>query len=261
MLIIGPRPTTLDRPLSLPGCPDSRRGELTVVPSSQLQRSDSDGSAATAVLDDRTGFGDAAPESGFRMLSGGRPPRKVGRYLLEERLGSGGMGVVYSGWDPELARHGAVKLLQPRGNATDDTAARARLLREAQAMAGLNHPNVVSVFDVGIDDGRIYMAMERVDGTTLDQWLERTRRSYADILRVFLPAGRGLAAAHAQGFVRRDFKPHNVLLDGQQRVKVVDFGLAQAARGGVALTLERSDGDVCSAQARSHGRHQREPRP
>ena len=136
------------------------------------------------------------------------------------------MGVVYAALDPELDRRVAVKVLR----VVDDDA-RARLLREARAMAKLTHPNVVTVFEVGSADDQAFIAMELVDGSSLADWLEVGSHSLAERLAAMLAAGRGLAAAHAAGIVHRDFKPHNVLraLDG--RILVTDFGLARSAAG------------------------------
>ena len=164
--------------------------------------------------------------------SAGRPgepevPIRLGRYVVLDRLGAGGMGVVYSAFDPELDRRIAVKVLRPRSTGGYQEGAQARLVREAQAMARLAHPNVIAVFDVGTLGNAVFFAMERVDGGTLRDWL-RTRRSWREILAVFVQAGRGLAAAHAAGIVHRDFKPENVLIARDGRVRVTDFGLARA---------------------------------
>jgi tetratricopeptide (TPR) repeat protein len=151
----------------------------------------------------------------------------VGRYLVLDRIGAGGMGVVYAAYDPELDRRVALKLLRPdRFTGEVD---RLRLLREAQALARLADPNVVAVYDAGTFGDRVFVAMELVEGETLRQWLGAGSRSWREILDRFLPAGRGLAAAHAAGLVHRDFKPENVLLGRDGRVRVVDFGLAEAA--------------------------------
>lgn len=131
----------------------------------------------------------------------------IGRYLIIERLGSGGMGVVYSAYDPDLNRRVAIKLLRSQPGALASQG-RARLLREAQSMARLSHPNVVAVFDVGVAFDQVFVAMEFIEGATLGEWLVRTRRT-EDILRVFVDAGQGLAAAHAAGIVHRDIKPWN----------------------------------------------------
>lgn len=153
----------------------------------------------------------------------------VGRYLVLDVIGRGGMGVVYAGYDPELDRKVALKLLRPDRTGSSGEGARLRLLREAQAIARLSHPNVVSVYDTGAFDDRVFVAMELVEGRNLRQWLGEERRSWQEVLAVLLPAGRGLAAAHAAGLVHRDFKPENVLLGQDGRVRVADFGLARQA--------------------------------
>ncbi len=151
----------------------------------------------------------------------------VGRFLVLGRLGAGGMGVVYAAYDPELDRRVALKLL--RGSSREGDV-RARLLREAQAAARLSHPNVVSVFDIGVFEERVYFAMEYVEGVTLAEWL-RGERSWQDVVKMFVQAGRGIAAAHEVGVIHRDFKPENVLVGRDGRARVVDFGLARAADG------------------------------
>jgi eukaryotic-like serine/threonine-protein kinase len=159
------------------------------------------------------------------------PGRRVGRYVVLERLGAGAMGVVHAAYDPELDRRVALKLLQPRRvDAIESSSQRARLLREAQALARLSHPNVVAVHDVGTFQRRVYVAMEFVEGQTLREW-SKQRRTRAEILEVFGCAGRGLAAAHAAGLIHRDFKPDNVVIASDGRVKVLDFGLARATEG------------------------------
>ncbi len=147
----------------------------------------------------------------------------VGRYLVVEPIGRGAMGVVYRAYDPELDRAVALKLLSGENRA----AAQKRLMEEARAMAKVTHPNVIAVHDVGTHDGRVFFAMELIDGTTLGAWRTRTKPGADQVLRVYRDAGAGLAAAHAAGLVHRDFKPDNVLIDGTGRVRVLDFGLAQ----------------------------------
>src|SRR4051794_31069346 len=146
----------------------------------------------------------------------------LGRYLLLDELGQGGMGVVYKAFDPELGRPVALKVLR-----SDSANQSERLLREAQALARLSHPNVIAVFDVGTVAERVFIAMEFVEGPTLRQWLKQATRSRQEILDVFLAAGAGLAAAHRAGLVHRDFKPDNVLVGADGRVRVLDFGLAR----------------------------------
>jgi eukaryotic-like serine/threonine-protein kinase len=154
------------------------------------------------------------------------PPAEVGRYRLGARLGSGAMGVVFAAHDPELDRRVAIKLLHPSA-ALGDEEHRSRLLREAQVMAKLSHPNVVTVHDVGRIGEQVFLAIELVEGRTLSAWLREKPRSRGEILRVFVDAGKGLEAAHAAGIVHRDFKPDNVLIGPEGRAKVTDFGLAR----------------------------------
>jgi tetratricopeptide (TPR) repeat protein/predicted Ser/Thr protein kinase len=152
----------------------------------------------------------------------------LGRYLVLERLGMGGMGVVYAAYDPQLDRKVAIKLVRPTAASGSIGDVRMRLLREAQAMAKLSHPNVVAVHDVGTVDGQIFVAMEFIDGVTLRAWLDAEPHSWTAALAVLRDAGRGLAAAHAQGLVHRDFKPDNVMIGKGGRVVVMDFGLVRA---------------------------------
>jgi tetratricopeptide (TPR) repeat protein len=146
----------------------------------------------------------------------------IGRYMVLAPVGAGGMGVVYAAYDPELDRKVAIKLLRPDVQG----ASGQQLLREAQAMARLSHPNVVAVHDAGTYEGRVFVAMEYVEGETLSTWRKRQPRTWREVLAVYVAAGRGLAAAHAAGLVHRDFKPDNVIID-KERVRVTDFGLAR----------------------------------
>ncbi|MCH9688446.1 MAG: tetratricopeptide repeat protein [Deltaproteobacteria bacterium] len=150
----------------------------------------------------------------------------VGRYVVLAELGRGGMGTVYSAFDPDLDRKVALKLLPM----SDGRSARD-LGREARILAKFTHPNVASVFDVGRTETALFITMELVDGGDLTSWLGATHRSAAEILSVFVDAGRGLAAAHAKGLIHRDFKPSNVLIGSDGRVRVADFGLAQLVSG------------------------------
>lgn len=153
----------------------------------------------------------------------------VGRYLVLERLGTGGMGVVYAAYDPELDRRIALKLLRSKALGLDADKARAHLLHEAQAMARVSHPNVVPVYDVGTFRGQVFLAMELVDAQTLRQWLKEAPRPWRQVRDVLLQAGRGLAAAHAAGIIHGDVKPENILVGKDGRVRVTDFGLARTA--------------------------------
>jgi serine/threonine protein kinase len=149
--------------------------------------------------------------------------RTLGRYELRRRIGDGGMGIVLAAHDPQLDREVAIKIVRPH---IEDEGGPARLLDEARAVARLSHPNVVTIHDVGVHDGRIFVAMELVRGAPLRAWLQDDR-PLVDILEVFGQAGAGLAAAHTAGLVHRDFKPGNVLVGDDGRVRVVDFGLAK----------------------------------
>ena len=153
------------------------------------------------------------------------PGARVDRYQILGPVGRGGMGEVYAAYHPDLDRRIALKIVFESG--ADATERRARLLREARAIARLSHPNVVTVFDAGTVGDRVYIAMEFVDGETLDVWLATKKREWAEILDVFVAAGRGLAAAHAAKIIHRDFKPQNVMIARDGSVRVMDFGLAQ----------------------------------
>ncbi|MEM6988997.1 MAG: serine/threonine-protein kinase [Myxococcota bacterium] len=158
------------------------------------------------------------------------PNSRMGRYVVLDAIGQGGMGVVYTAYDHELDRKVALKLLRVHQNSSESvTEGRARLVREAKAMAQLAHPNVVTVHDVGTIDGRVFVAMEYVDGRNLRSWMLDRKHGWRDALEIFKQAGRGLAAAHEAGLVHRDFKPDNVLVGKDGRVRVTDFGLARAS--------------------------------
>jgi tetratricopeptide (TPR) repeat protein len=152
----------------------------------------------------------------------------IGRYVILEQLGEGGMGCVYAAYDPSLDRRVALKLLKPDFVAAAPQDSRQRLRREAQAMARLNHPHVITVHDVGLAGEQIFVAMEMVKGGTLRTWLEDGRPRH-EVLRAFADAAEGLLAAHGAGLVHRDFKPENVLVGHDGRVRVTDFGLARSA--------------------------------
>jgi serine/threonine protein kinase len=192
-----------------------------------------------------------------RLFGGEAEPVNVGRFQIVRRVGMGGLGVVYAAFDPELHREVALKLVRAdrgRGDEQD----RSRMLAEARAMARLAHPNVVTVHEVGVHDGRVFVAMELVDGETLRAWLPEPR-GWTETLAVLVAAGRGLAAAHAAGLVHRDLKPDNVLVGRDGRVRVTDFGLARTAAADVLTTAlagtpaymapEQHDGLPCTPAA------------
>lgn len=167
----------------------------------------------------------------------------VGRYALGEVLGSGGMGVVHAAFDPLLDRRIALKLIKgsaradeadPSERPTTATGSRTRVDRErlrdeARALAQLAHPNIVEVFDVGVHGNGVFLAMELVEGQSLRSWIEAAPRTWSEVLAVYVPTALALAAAHGVGIVHGDMKPDNVLRGHDGRIKVVDFGLAQAA--------------------------------
>ena len=189
----------------------------------------------------------------------GSPQRAefLGHFRLLQLIGQGGMGVVYSALDEVLNRKVAIKLVQTQEHA------RGRLLRESQALARLSHPNVVQIYEVGEATSPVepsmggedtengdgpkqiplaFIVMELIDGVSLDVWLAEPR-SRAEILSTFISAGRGLAAAHAVGLVHRDFKPQNVMLGNDGRIRVMDFGLARydSERDTTVASIEELD--------------------
>lgn len=159
----------------------------------------------------------------------------VGRYLLLDQLGEGGMGVVYAAYDSELEREVALKLLRATTELKPD--AQERLKQEARVMAQLEHENIVRVYDLGVSDGRLFLAMEMVRGRSLRHWLQEPR-PWRQVLDVFRHAGAGLAAAHARQLIHGDFKPDNILMTEAGRICVADFGLA----GSVESPLAGADG-------------------
>lgn len=176
------------------------------------------------------------------------PGAQMGRYVVEGLLGEGGMGVVYAATDPTLGRTVALKLLRPGGGGDEG---RARLVREAQAMARLSHPNVLPLFELGTEGERVFLAMERVEGPTLAGWLRERERPWREVLGLFLQAGEGLAAAHRAGLVHRDFKPANVLVGADGRPRVTDFGLVRHEAGGDEGFAGDGSGDPGEALTRA----------
>ena len=184
----------------------------------------------------RTDSGDPGLRSTALPSEPGPPPpepdplvgRELDRYRVEARRGAGGQGMVYTAYDPALDRRIALKVLPA---IEDERRAHfeQRLRREAQALAKLAHPNVVAVYDVGVAEHSVFVAMQLVDGVSADEWLEAAPRGRREILDMLVAAGRGLAAAHDAGIVHRDVKPSNVLIDAKGGVCVGDFGLARSA--------------------------------
>jgi tetratricopeptide (TPR) repeat protein len=194
------------------------------------------------------GVGDTAPQmdalddgldmaavrhAAFTKLFGAtdEPPPRVHRFSILERVGAGAMGQVFAAYDPELDRKVAIKLMHP-GLGGPGSQGRARLLREAQAMARLDHENVVAIHDVGTVGDQVFIAMEFIAGGTLAGFLREKKPEPSRVLELLVQAGRGLAEAHAAGIVHRDFKPDNVMISWSSsdvpRARVSDFGLARA---------------------------------
>lgn len=203
-----------------------------------------------AVLPDGAAVAPAPPPGEAQPLA---PGTVISRYVIEKRLGTGAAGAVYEAHDPQLARKIALKLLRPdylaalAGSRSSGAKPEDWVLREAQAMARISHPNVVNVHDAGVCNGDVFIVMERVEGDTLANWLRTSARDWRDIVHALASAGRGLAAAHAAGLVHRDFKPENVLVGADGRVRVTDFGLARPA----GVLVPRDDGAGGSTSANS----------
>lgn len=162
---------------------------------------------------------DDAETSALAAPAGEAVPARIGRFLVLGPLGQGGMSSVFRGYDPVLDRQVAIKVMLPGRH-------EGRVIREAQALARMSHPNVVQVYEVGETDDRLFLAMELIAGQSLQQW-QQGRHPWRRYLAIYMQAGRGLVAAHAAGLIHRDFKPANCILDQEGRVRVLDFGLAR----------------------------------
>jgi serine/threonine protein kinase len=154
------------------------------------------------------------------------PGRRIGHYDIQSKLGAGGMGTVYLALDTRLNRPVALKVLAP--DKWEGTAGRGRLIREAQAASALNHPNIVTVYEVGREGDVDFIAMERVDGKTLRSLVER-RPPLRDVLPIAMQIAGAIAVAHAAGIVHRDLKPSNIMVTERGLVKILDFGIAKVA--------------------------------
>jgi len=172
-----------------------------------------------------------------------RPGVHFGRFTVLEELGRGSMGVVVKAHDPGLDRTVAIKILRPEGiDLLGADEARERLLREAKAMAKVSHRNVVSIHEVQAEGDQVLVVMEHIKGRTLRAWLREERHSTGEIVSAFLQAGRGLAEVHRSALVHRDFKPDNILVGGDGRVCITDFGL-------VGLVQEQVDSKAITRNA------------
>ncbi len=174
------------------------------------------------------------PERGDPSIPVGH---RIGGYQVQAPLGAGGMGVVYRALDTKLNRPVAIKLLS---DDLADAAARRRFQREAQTASSLNHPHIVTVYDVGEVDGRQYLVTEFVDGGTLKDWAQATKRTWRQIIELLTGVADGLAAAHAAGIVHRDIKPENILVAKNGYAKLADFGLAKLWEATDSLAVTRT---------------------
>jgi eukaryotic-like serine/threonine-protein kinase len=216
-----------------PSRPDqpARDETMTEVPGSA-----SAGSSGSADGDTFATTGDTHPAAPPRMSRPAPAPARatplgagarIDRFVIIEQRGAGGMGVVYRARDPGLNRDVAIKLLHPPRHAGAGRGQGMRLVREAQALAQLSHPNVVTVYDVGAHEESVFLAMEYIDGRTLDEVLAARRHGWREIVALFVQVGRGLAAMHVKGLIHRDIKPSNLIVDSAGQVRVGDFGLAR----------------------------------
>ncbi len=193
---------------------------------------------ATASGEEDTGQVESRPKVPAGFLAAPEGPDELGRlgpYRVLRPLGAGGMGLVFEAEDSQLRRRVALKVMRP--HLADDTASRRRFVREAQAMAAVEHEHVVSVYQVGEEHGVPFLAMPLLRGEPLEARLHRDGKlPLAEVLRIGREAAEGLAAAHARGLVHRDVKPANLWLEENGRLKVLDFGLARATDGEDSLT-------------------------
>ena len=166
----------------------------------------------------------------------------MGRFEVVREIGQGGMATVYEAVDPNLGRHVALKLV--RADKRDDSYEQERLIREAKAIADIEHPNVITVYEVGRCAEGVFIAMEYVRGPTLRTWMRATPRPWGEVTRMLLKIGQGLAAAHSRGITHGDFKPANVIIGADERPRVLDFGLAHG--GGAKASRHCASGNSAS---------------
>jgi tetratricopeptide (TPR) repeat protein len=176
----------------------------------------------------------------------------VGRFVILDVLGIGGMGIVYTAYDPELNRNVALKLLHASIALDPERQASTQLRNEARVMAQIQHGNVVTVHEVGAFRDHVFIAMEHVDGVTLRRWMD-VPRTWREVVTVFVRAGEGLAAAHQAGVIHRDFKPENVLIGDDGRVRVSDFGIAATLKRDSAVIAGGTPAYMAPESLRAEG--------
>jgi hypothetical protein len=229
--------------------PDSPEGEDTLSHPDHVETRDLRGIQARG---SRSTPRDADAVAIAPLARDGEPGVQIGRYQLLGLVGTGGMGLVWGAWDPELERRVALKLVR-----YSSPNARERMLHEGQLLARLSHPNVVPVFDVGAMADQVYLVMEWIRGDTLRAHAEAAADARV-VLAAYRQAGEGLAAAHRAGVIHRDFKPDNAIVGDDDRVRVLDFGIAldqtgprHTAGAGTARYMppEQERGDEVTAAA------------
>lgn len=188
-----------------------------------------DSGSRTSSLDGIAALGDlrlrhAAAEVRARLFARPHTPIQIRGYTILGPLGEGGMGQVFAALDERLGRKVALKVL--RSDTAGDPRSAARLLREAQALARVAHPNVVQIYEVSEAEDQRFIAMEYIAGATLRSWLATQPRRWREVVQLLLAAGRGLEAVHAVGLVHRDIKPDNIMIGADGRPRIVDLGLA-----------------------------------
>ena len=179
----------------------------------------------------------ASPESGARSTH--RPPPRIGHYVVDRKIGEGGMGVVFAAHDERLERPVALKLMSALVG-SDDTA-RKRFWREARAAASVNHPNICQIYEIGDEGGTLFIAMELLDGESLAALLERGPLPLSEAMPIAFGMLAALSAIHGRGLVHRDLKPSNVFVT-RHGVKVLDFGLARHELAGPTMTAVEPTG-------------------
>ena len=162
-------------------------------------------------------------------------PETIGRYVIHQVCGRGGMGVVYEAWDPELERRVALKVLRQDLTGSSRAEAEARLLKEARVLASLDHPNVVTIHDVGVHDHQVFLTSAFVEGSTARTYAAMAS-DWREVMGLYLQAGRGLEAAHRAGLIHRDIKPDNILVRRDGVALLADFGLAKQTASRPSIT-------------------------